>query len=169
MERNYQEQATFKNYSKLIHALLRLPIRKTDIWLGQTIHHVANKLPTCPVKACANRIHHILSNGGSTDNYICDVKTNPKSSTWIQITSQDMLWAICQAVRNLDLHKGGLDPDLIGVHSLHAGGSMALKLHGTNDITIMNTGRWTSLTFLEYIHNKIAHLSKDLSKQMCTH
>ena len=43
---------------------------------------------------------------------------------------------------------------------------MALKLHGYDDTTIMKMGRWTSLTFLKYIHNKIAHLSKDISKKM---
>ena len=43
---------------------------------------------------------------------------------------------------------------------------MALKLHGENDTTIKKMGRWTSLTFLEYIHNQIAHLSTDLSKKM---
>ena len=137
--------------------------------MGQTIHHEANKLLTCPVKACARRVHHIISHGGSTDNYICDVKISQKSTKWTQITPQDMLQALRKAVKALELHKGGLDPDLIGVHSLRAGGAMALKLHGANDTTIMKAGRWTSLTFLEYIHNQIAHLSKDLSKQMGTH
>lgn len=43
---------------------------------------------------------------------------------------------------------------------------MALKLHGYNDTTIMKMGRWTSLTFLMYIHTQIAHLGKDISKDM---
>ena len=43
---------------------------------------------------------------------------------------------------------------------------MALKLHGFDDTTIMKMGRWTSLTFLVYIHNQIAHLGKDISKKM---
>ena len=80
-----------------------------------------------------------------------------------------MLTNLRQSVKDLNLHLGGIDPDLVGVHSLRAGGAMALKLHGENDTTIMKTGRWTSLTFLQYIHNQIAHLSKDLSKKMGTH
>ena len=43
---------------------------------------------------------------------------------------------------------------------------MALKLHGYDDTTIMKMGRWTSLTFLMYIHNQIAHLAKDISQKM---
>ena len=45
---------------------------------------------------------------------------------------------------------------------------MAMKLNGASDTTIMKQGRWRSLTFLQYIHNQIAHLSKDLSAQMST-
>ena len=60
----------------------------------------------------------------------------------------------------------GIDPDLVGVHSLRAGGAMALKLHGVDDSTIMKIGRWTSMTFLMYIHNQIAHINKDLSRKM---
>ena len=43
---------------------------------------------------------------------------------------------------------------------------MALKLQGFNDTTIMKQGRWRSLTFLQYIHNQIAHLAEDMSRKM---
>ena len=136
--------------------------------MGQTIHHKANNLPTCPVKACARRVHHILQNQGTTNNYICDVKLE-KGNNWYQITPNDMITSIRNSVDSLNLAEQGIAPDLIGVHSLQAGGAMALELHGESDTTIMKAGRWTSLTILEYIHNQIAHLSKDLSKQMGTH
>ena len=77
-----------------------------------------------------------------------------------------MMTGIRSAVSSLNLHTQGLDVDLIGVHSLRAGGAMALKLQGEQDTTIMKMGRWTSLTFLQYIHNQIAHLSKDLAEKM---
>ena len=32
------------------------------------------------------------------------------------------------SVKTLQLDKNGIDPDLVGVHSLRAGGTMALKL-----------------------------------------
>lgn len=78
-----------------------------------------------------------------------------------------MLQSIRKAVKELNLDKGGIGPDLIGVHSLQAGGAMALKLHGASDTTII--GCWTSLTFLKYIHNQIAYISKDLSTKMGSH
>ena len=73
-----------------------------------------------------------------------------------------------RTVKILRLDKQGIDSDLVGVHSLRAGGAMALKLHGFNDTTIMKQGHWTSLTFLMYIHRQIAHLGKDMSAKMST-
>jgi len=45
---------------------------------------------------------------------------------------------------------------------------MALKLNGESDTTIMKQGQWTSLTFLQYIHNQIGHLAKDITRKMDT-
>ena len=70
------------------------------------------------------------------------------------------------SVCKLKLSKHGIDPDLVGAHSLRAGGAMALKLHVIDDTTIMKIGRWTSLTFLQYIHNQMDHLAKDISAKM---
>ena len=133
--------------------------------MGQTIHQFAINTKYCPVKALARRIHHMLSNKGNCTNNICDVY-DKEDKKWIQITSLQMINAIRTAVKSLKLHEQGIDPDLIGVHSLRAGGAMALKLNGASDTTIMKMGRWTSMTFLQYIHNQIAHLSKNLSKKM---
>ncbi len=47
-------------------------------------------------------------------------------------------------------------------------GAMALKLSGKNDTTIQKYGRWSSTTFLDYIHTQIAHLSKSISTKMST-
>ena len=71
-----------------------------------------------------------------------------------------------QSAADLNLHEKGIDPDLIGSHSLRAGGAMALKLHNYADTTIQKLGRWSSATWLQYIHNQIAHLSKGVAKQM---
>ena len=73
---------------------------------------------------------------------------------------------IRHATKDLNLEAQGIAPDLVGVHSLRAGGAMAMKLHGCADTTIKKVGRWSSMTFLQYIHNQIAHLSADISAQM---
>ncbi len=134
--------------------------------MGQTIHHKAvPNIDACPVKALARRVHHILSNNGSSNDPIC---TYYKRGKACHVTPKDMINGVRAAVNDLHLQKVGIAPDLVGVHSLRAGGAMALKLHGATDTTIMKMGRWTSLTFLEYIHNQIGYLSKHLSEQMST-
>jgi hypothetical protein len=133
--------------------------------MGQTIHHHSTNTPTCPIKALAHRVHHILSSGGTSSNLICDVFENNKVT---QITSRDMIDSIRNAVRTTKLHKNGISADLVGAHSLRAGGAMALKLNGSDDTTIMKMGRWSGLTFLQYIHNQIAHISTGLTTKMST-
>ena len=87
-------------------------------------------------------------------------------NAWQDIIEKNMITMVRQVARSLRLQDQAIDPDLIGAHSLRAGGAMALKLHGYDDTTIMKMGRWTSLTFLQYIHNQIAHLPKDILSQM---
>ena len=53
----------------------------------------------------------------------------------------------------------GYDLTRIGAHSLRASGAMALKLNGYDKETIMKIGRWSSDTFLTYIHSQIAALT----------
>ena len=132
--------------------------------MGQTIHQEAVKdKRQCPVKALAYRVHHILSNGGTSDTLLCSYFQEEAFHT---LDAKAVIKMVRMATKALNLHRNGIDPDLVGAHSLRAGGAMALKLHGSTDIEIMKMGRWTSLTFTQYIHNQIAHLSKDLSKKM---
>ena len=55
--------------------------------------------------------------------------TTASSVITVPIEPQDIINAVRQAVRTLKLHEAGIDPDLVGVHSLRAGGAMALQLH----------------------------------------
>ena len=77
-----------------------------------------------------------------------------------------MTQCLRHAVKMLKLHDNGINTDLVGPHSLRVGGATALKLAGTEDTTIMKMGHWSGLTFLQYIHNQIAHLSAGLSAKM---
>ena len=135
--------------------------------MGETITHETVKDATHgPVTATARRVHHILSNGGTENNLLSDYID--ENGVWNTITASQMRSGVRTSVRVLNLHKNGIDPDLVGVHSLRAGGAMALKLQGVSDTIIQKQGRWTSMTFLQYIHNQIAHLSKSLSTKMST-
>ena len=135
--------------------------------MGQTIsHETINNNAHGPVKATARRVHHILSNGGDESTIISAYMD--LNGTWQTVSSAQMRTGVRTSVKQLNLHKNGIDPDLVGVHSLRAGGAMALKLAGENDTTIQKYGRWSSTTFLDYIHNQIAHLSKSISTKMST-
>jgi hypothetical protein len=131
--------------------------------MGDTIHQEAIQGSQCCVKALAYLIHHILSNKGTEDTLLCAYWAN---NEWNTVQANHIVHAVRTATKMLQLDKQGIDPDLVGAHSLRAGGAMALKLHGFDDTTIMKMGRWTSLTFLQYIHTQIAHLAKDISKKM---
>ena len=131
--------------------------------MGQTITQHATKKDMCPVKALAQIVREILQDGGTDDTLLCAFKSQDE---WLSVESNHVVAMVRDVATNLGLAKQAIDPDLIGAHSLRAGGAMALKLHGYDDTTIMKMGRWTSLTFLQYIHNQIAHLSKDISRKM---
>ena len=81
---------------------------------------------------------------------------------WITVESHHIIAAVRAKANKLKLNLQAIEPDLVGAHSICAGGDMALKLHGYDDTNIMKMGRWKSLAFLKYIHNQIAHLSKDI-------
>ena len=74
--------------------------------------------------------------------------------------------AIKHAVINLHLENQGLHPHFVSSHSLRAGGAMAMHLNGISDNTIKKMGRWSSDTFLMYIHEQIAAFSKGISQKM---
>ena len=131
--------------------------------MGGTIHQEAIHVECCPVRALAMRVHHVLTNGGNQNSLLCDYFVD---SCQHSIESEDIIKLVREAAIKLNLSDFAIDPDLLGSHSLRAGGAVALKLHGFDDTTIMKMGRWTSLTFLQYIHNQIAHLSRDISNKM---
>ncbi len=56
----------------------------------------------------------------------------------------------------------------ISLHSLRAGGAMAMKLSGASNSTIMRVGRWTLLTYLTYIHTQIGALTAGVAWRMST-
>jgi hypothetical protein len=72
-----------------------------------------------------------------------------------------------QAAVTTKLMAQGYDMRRIDTHSLRASGTMALKLQGAVDLTIMKNGRWSGTTYLTYIHSQIGTLNAGLAR--CTH
>ena len=136
-----------------------------NVCMLQTKNHEYFASDLCPYKALARRIHHILTNGDSTELYICKYREKIKDF-FATVTLTDIITAILLSVSALKLRHAGIDPDLVYVHSLRSGRGMYLKLHGTSNTTIINMGRWYSLTFLMCIDNQIGHISTILAQTM---
>ena len=77
--------------------------------------------------------------------------------------------AVKAATKALNLHLCGFTADLVSSHSLRAGGTMAMKLNGEDRDTLRKQGRWSSNTFLMYIHEQITAFSSGISKRMSRH
>ena len=113
----------------------------------------------------ARRVHHILSNNGTEENLLCDILHN---DAWSEIQSAEIVAAVRSASKSLKLQEKGIDPDLIGAHSLRAGGAMALKIMGYPDSTIRKFSRWASDTWQMYIHSQISQLYEGVAAKMST-
>ena len=161
-----QMLTNWRLFHRADEATLRLTNQKNGRRNG-TIHHEAlhDKSGYCPVKALAYRVQYIWSNGGSQTSWLCDYWDGLQ---WRQVSADNMTTSIKQAVIDTGLCQQGITPNDVGSHSLRAGGAMALKLNGISDTTIKKAGRWTSMAFLQYIHNQIGHLSAGLSQAMKT-
>ena len=68
------------------------------------------------VKAAAHQVSHILTNGSTEDSLLCNYIND--SGIWHTVTPTDMHAALQTAVHSLKFHECGIDPDLVGVHSL---------------------------------------------------
>eukprot|EP00957_Ditylum_brightwellii_P199008 15169782-Ditylum_brightwellii.AAC.1 len=93
--------------------------------MGQNIFLTSTEADHCPIKALARRINHILQHGGREDTPLC---TYYHDHQFKHVTPEHLVNLLRAAVKSLKLHEAGIDPDLIGVHSLCAGGAMSLKL-----------------------------------------
>ena len=113
-----------------------------------------------PSKACARREHEIRSAGLPPDTPLCFLENNS------HVVATDILNVVRMAVRQTDLPAYGYDLTHIGAHFLRASGTMALKLNGNDEETIMKIGRWSSDTFLTYIHSQIAALTMGVTAKM---
>ena len=132
---------------------------------NQAIHHEAPPCDSCPAKALIRRIKHVSKHTSNPDTII---------STYFEsefhpgklMRGSDINSALKAAVTHLDMKKHGFQIGQISSHSLRAGGAMALHLNHIPTHTIRKMGRWSSDTFLDYIHEQIAVFSAGLSTAM---
>ena len=132
---------------------------------GAVVHQEAIGGAACPVAALARRIHNI--NHSSQACPISVVFHHNKQPT--RISDRDITVAVRWGAANDNLLDRGYTIDRVSSHSLRAGGAMALKLAGFPTDTIMRMGRWTSNTYMTYIHSQIGALAKGLAWRMSKH
>jgi hypothetical protein len=128
---------------------------------GGTVHHFRITDPlACPVRALARRVHHLV---GISPNDTAPLAQIDASAS---VTSSMITTALRLGASASNLLNSGYSLDRISGHSHRASGAMALKLNGADIATIKKLGRWSSDTFLMYIHNQISSLTTGLSQLM---
>jgi hypothetical protein len=124
-----------------------------------------NPKPPCPVNALIRQVKKILQYTTDTSTIISTFFSQryPQGRA-LQVGC--ITRALQTAVRHLRLDRRGIRPSDVSSHSLRAGGATAMHLNNIPDRTIQKMGRWSSDTFLIYIHEQIAAFSRGVSKQM---
>jgi integrase len=85
------------------------------------------------------------------------------------ITSAQITLAVRESVVLAGLLNSGYNPLRVSAHSLRASGAMALRLDNVGEDIIKKLGRWSSSTWLTYIHAQISSLTAGLSERMVIH
>ena len=129
-----------------------------------TVHHGAQGGPICPVAALARRVHaaYQLDPSGNAN---LGTAINRKGNKNV-VSDRDINVAVRWVTMKDGLFEKGYSQLRVSSHSLRAGGAIALKLNGEADSTIEIMGRWSSDTFITYIHSQIGALTAGLSIRM---
>ncbi len=128
-------------------------------------HALAGDNICCPVRALVLRVLDLLKDGARPDTLLCAFRDSPKVA-WQHVRSNDILITMKRAVPLCSEYIRNYDVKKIGTHSLRSGGAMALYMNKRDALTIQRAGRWTSNTFLEYIHSQLDVSSKGLAQSM---
>ncbi len=90
-------------------------------------------------------------------------------ASYYTIPGSVFLTKIRTAVQTLGYEKLGFHPEDVGTHSNHLGEAMGISLAGTPVYTIMLMGRWSSDTFMRYIHKQVLSFSHGIAAKMLTY
>jgi hypothetical protein len=133
---------------------------------GSIISHDTSGTKACPIRALAHCVHTILNHTMSSGTDIISTYYSPSAKRSIPLQAGDINTMVKTAVRALHLDKQGFPPESVSSHLLRAGGAMAMHLNGIDRDKIRKQGRWSSDTFLMYIHEQISAFSAGLSSRM---
>jgi hypothetical protein len=148
-------------------AVMRITNQKNGT-RGSRISHTTSGTKACPVRALARRVHYIMNHSECNAEDIISTYHSPRTRSTRPLQARDMNTLIKSAVSLLGLDKKGFPPASVSSHSLRAGGAMAMHLNHVDRDKIRKQGRWSSDTFLMYIHEQISAFSSGLARKMST-
>lgn len=131
---------------------------------GAVVHHSRGRGSICPVAALARRVANIQAGPASG----CINLVYHTGGRVSRVSDRDIGLAVRWGATLDNLMSKGYTLNRVSAHSLRAGGAMAMKLSGASDSTIMRVGRWSSLTYLTYIHSQIGALTAGVAWKMST-
>jgi hypothetical protein len=86
----------------------------------------------------------------------------PRRSASFTLNASQIAITLKHVINTLHFHRQDISTELISSHSLLAGGTTALCINGLDVKTIQILGRWSSDSFLAYIHHQIIAFSLGL-------
>jgi hypothetical protein len=131
---------------------------------GAVVHHSRGRGSICPVAALARRVANIQAGPASG----CINLVYHIGGRISRVSDRDIGIAVRWGATLDSLMSKGYTLNHVSAHSLQAGRAMAMKLSGASDSTIMRVGRWSSLTYLTYIHSQIGALTAGVAWKMST-
>ena len=159
---------TSKNLATADMVMITFESQKND-WQSKSVHMFKTKDKVlCPVKAWARVIQRLMAtiDDFSVDTVVCAYKSN---NTVIHLTGDLVRSKLQTIVELMGEDTLGFSKDDIGLHSIRAGGAMAMFLSGVCEIIIQRVGRWSSFAFLEYIREQVDCFTAGVSTKMLEH
>ena len=155
-----------KELTKADMVIITFEFQKNNL-RHQTIHmYSTNDKLLNPVLAWATTIQRIMCTipDASGDTKICSFLDEHHRT--IDFDSNHIRPKLRAVVELIGEHVLGFNKEDIGLHSIRAGGAMAMFLSGVVAIIIQRVGRWSSLAFLEYIREQIESFTLGVSQKM---
>ena len=154
-----------KNLEKADIVMITFRFQKND-WRSQTVHiFKTNDTLLCPVKSWAKTIQRITKTVPefSDDTPVCAFWDGKRVILLSSDVVREKLRTVVDLMGEVVL---GFSQDEAGLHSIQAGGAMAMFLLGICEIIIQRVGRWSSFAFLEYIREQVECFTAGVSQKM---
>ena len=120
----------------------------------------------CPVKQWAAIVKHIsLYPGASKATPVSAVLQHKRI---VHITKKQVNDALQDGVKAYRESKLCINASEVGTHSLHFGAAMEMYLGGLPVYAIQLIGRWSSDSFMKYLHKQIKEFTLGVSMKMLT-